>query len=472
MVKLNNILKLLNSNYSKIALSNLIQQIISILTTIVIIKNIGSNDYSQLVYFIAISSTIVMLTSCWVNPFYLREGSIEYNKTNSVSESLTTIIIAVLILISTIAILKEVFEENILSSQKYLLLILIFSSAQILIFICKITFRILENINYYSLISILEKLFFFISILIYFKIKSQYYIENVLLIMVSTYFLVSIIFFFYVIKKISFKKGSKIFYRDYVKNSFYIFLATLIVYFSSFEYLLIIVANSEIKQIITYMSIGMMITNIAYMPIYWLEQLYNPKINVLFNNKQEHDKKEYYNKIVTPLIYIVFIIQIIVLTVINLTDILEYLFDKSFKENIAIVTLIIFTCSTKVIDTLFSIPLLANRKEKEILYFNVVKTIIFIIFLLLLRSNAIYLIYIYLVLCLIQNSYYINLSKKITNNYIYKHEFILVLINAISLLSYILNQSSYYILVILLLYSTYFVTIKYKGLYDGLKNMA
>tara|TARA_B110000483_G_scaffold174671_1_gene206659 strand:+ start:433 stop:1848 length:1416 start_codon:yes stop_codon:yes gene_type:complete len=471
MIIINNILKILTSNYSKIALSNLIQQIISILTTIVIIKNIGSNDYSQLVYFIAISSTIVMLSSCWVNPFYLREGSIEYNKTNSVSESLTTIIIAVLILFSTIAILKEVFEENILSSQKYLFLILIFSSSQILIFISKITFRILENINYYGLISIFEKLFFFISILIYFKIKNQYFIENILLIMVSTYFVVSIIFFFYIIKTISFKKANKIFYRDYVKNSFYIFLATIIVYFSSFEYLIIIIANSEIKEIITYMSIGMMITNIAYMPIYWLEQLYNPKINVLFNSEQEHDKKNYYEKIVTPLIYLVFIIQTIVLIVLNFTDILEYLFDKSFKENIAIVTLIIFTCSTKVIDTLFSIPLLSNRKEKEILYFNIVKTIIFIVFLLL-RSDVIYLIYIYLVLCLIQNFYYINLSKKIISNYIYKHEFILVLINAISLLSYILNQSSYYILVILLLYSTCFVTIKYKGLYNGLKNMS
>jgi O-antigen/teichoic acid export membrane protein len=418
-------------NYQKIAISNIIQQIISILTTILLIKYIGSELYSEVVYFFTIGNTLIIFASCWINPFYIREGSIEYNDNRNLEKTLVSIFVSIIIYFLLLIILKELIIERIINISEFFWLLIIFTLGQVLAIISKNTFRIKKKINAYCMIIILEKLFFFISIIIYFKITVGSKVSDILFISAISYLLIGFLFFFKIKKDISLKLPNKLFLKKYLINSFFIFIATFVVYFSSFEYLIIIIANTSFLKIITYMSIAVMISNIAYMPIYWLEQLSNPKINIIFNNQNNFEKINYYKNIVLPILNIILLIQLLLSIILFNSKILNIIFDSTFQNNINLILLILSTCLTKSIDTLFSMPLLANRKEKKIMFFNITRTIIFLLFFFTDQENIMRLVYVFLCLNLFQNIFYIFESKKIINEYYFLSEALLVIINLI-----------------------------------------
>ncbi|MDC3122934.1 hypothetical protein OA525_01730, partial [Alphaproteobacteria bacterium] len=400
-------------SYQKIAISNIIQQMISIFTTILLIKYIGSELYSEVVYFLTIGNTLIIFASCWINPFYIREGSIEYNNNRNLEKTLVSIFASIIIYFLILIILKELIIERIINVNEFFWLLIIFTLGQVLAIISKNTFRIKKKINDYCMIIILEKLFFFISIFIYFKTMTDNKISDILFITAISYLLIGFIFFFKIKNDISLKLPNKLFLKKYLINSFFIFIATFVVYFSSFEYLIIIIANTSFLKIITYMSIAVMISNIAYMPIYWLEQLSNPKINIIFNNKNNIEKVNYYKNIVLPVLKIILLMQLLISILLFNSKILNIIFDSTFQNYINLILLILSTCLTKSIDTLFSMPLLANRKEKKIMFFNITRSMIFLLFFFTDQENIMRLVYVFLCLNLFQNFFYIFESKKI-----------------------------------------------------------
>ena len=154
------------------------------------------------------------------------------------------------------------------------------------------------------------------------------------------------------------------------------------------------------------MTIAIMISNIAYMPIYWFEQLSNPKINIIFNSNKNDEKINYYKKVVVPILNIILLIQLIISLIIYHSNILNFIFDSSFANYINLIILILSTCLTKSIDTLFSMPLLANRKEKKIMMFNGLRTLIFLFIFFIDKENILRLIYVFLYLNIFQNLFY------------------------------------------------------------------
>ena len=426
-------------NYQKIAISNIFQQIISILTTIILIKNIGSELYSEVVYFLTIGNTLIIFASCWINPFFIREGTLEFENNKNFKESMISIFISITIYLLLLVISKNLIFEKIINNYEFFWLLLIFTLGQVLSIISKNTFRIKKEINTYCVIIILEKLFFFIFIFIYFKITSDNKISEILFITAIAYLLVGSIFFLKIRNDIYLKLPNKFFYKKYLLNSFFIFIATLVVYFSSFEYLIIIIANTDLIKIITYMTIAIMISNIAYMPIYWFEQLSNPKINIIFNSNKNDEKINYYKKVVVPILNIILLIQLIISLIIYHSNILNFIFDSSFANYINLIILILSTCLTKSIDTLFSMPLLANRKEKKIMMFNGLRTLIFLFIFFIDKENILRLIYVFLYLNIFQNLFYIYESKKIVKKYHFLAEFLLISVNLIFISALILK---------------------------------
>lgn len=169
-------------NYQKIAISNIFQQVISILTTIILIKYIGSQLYSEIVYFLTIGNTLIIFATCWINPFFIREGTLEYENKRNLNESIVSILISIIIYFLLLIISKNLITEKIIDIYEFFWLLIIFTLGQVISIISKNTFRIKKEINSYCMIIILEKLFFFICIVIYFSINQSNNLLDILFI--------------------------------------------------------------------------------------------------------------------------------------------------------------------------------------------------------------------------------------------------------------------------------------------------
>ena len=218
-------------NYQKIAISNIFQQIISILTTIILIKNIGSELYSEVVYFLTIGNTLIIFASCWINPFFIREGTLDFKNNKNFKESMISIFISITIYLLLLVISKNLIFEKIINNYEFLAIIFLHWVKYYHHF--KNTFRIKEvYLLYYHNF---RKVIFFIFIFIYFRITSDNKFQKFCYNYNACYWLE----FFLKIRNDIYLKLPNKFYKKYLLNSFY-FIATLVVYFSSFEYLIII----------------------------------------------------------------------------------------------------------------------------------------------------------------------------------------------------------------------------------------
>ena len=83
-------------------------------------------------------------------------------------------------------------------------------------------------------------------------------------------------------------------------------------------------------------------------------------------------------------------------------------------------------------------PLLANRKEK-IMMFNGLRTLIFLFIFFIDKENILRLIYVFLYLNIFQNLFYIYESKKIVKKYHFLAEFLLISVNLIFISALILK---------------------------------
>ena len=163
------------------------------------------------------------------------------------------------------------------------------------------------------------------------------------------------------------------------------------------------------------------------------------KNKYIFNSNKNDEKINYYKKVVVPILNIILLIQLIISLIIYHSNILNFIFDSSFANYINLIILILSTCLTKSIDTLFSMPLLANRKEKKIMMFNGLRTLIFLFIFFIDKENILRLIYVFLYLNIFQNLFYIYESKKIVKKYHFLAEFLLISVNLIFISALILK---------------------------------
>lgn len=392
-----------------------------------------------------------MFLNCWVNPFYIREASLEHNINRKVNKTLSVVLMVFALLIILIFVI-QIIDFKIFIKIDYILLLFFYILSQVLIYICKLTFRIQDKINIYAFVLILEKLFFLVLIIFYFQLTKTIKIEIIIKILSYSYFFIAIIFMYPLLKDFKFKLPYINLLTNYLKSSSYIFFATIFVYFTSYEYLMIILNESDLKIIITYLAIGYMFSNFIYMPVYWLEQLISPKINIIFNSGNNIYKIKYYKDICLYFLNFTYLIQLILINLFTNSNILELLFDETFIKNIYYVIIIIFVSTTKLIDTLFSIPIFARKLEKKILLFNIFKVTIFLYFYLFLNVSKDDLIIIFILLSFLQNFYYLFLNLKLVNNYFFYNEIFYLLVNIFGLFLFLYTNFFIFFSVIISFY--------------------
>ena len=97
-----------------ISSSNILQQIFTFFVTLLIIKLYGPEMYGEYIIIIALTNLLIMFTNPTLNPFFVREGSKEYNYKKKVSDSFSLVIIFNFCLISFL-ILSIDYLSNIIT---------------------------------------------------------------------------------------------------------------------------------------------------------------------------------------------------------------------------------------------------------------------------------------------------------------------------------------------------------------------
>lgn len=401
-------------NYSMIAISNIAQQLISIVSTMLLVKTFGSSEYSIYVFFISLTNSIIFFSNSWINPFFMREGSIEFDQTDKTTESLKIILLFASFL--TIILLVVINFINLGFDNTYIkYLVIFFSMSNILFVIQKTYFRISDKIKSYCLLVLSEKGLLLISLLIVITFFKKLNLNSFILL--STIFLsafsIIILFKLISINKIGFKIKKDLF-LSYLKHSGTIFLASVVVYFTNFDFLIIFTSiELQNNEILGYLNIGLLITNLLYMPIFWFEQIYNPKINILIIKSDEELTKAYFNELVIALFSLSMIIELISIFLLKETSLLKILLNEDFEKNNFFILLMVFMTVYRSYDTLLSIPLFAKKKEIYFLGFNIFRLILFIALLAIFKDKLLLILLSFVCLSFIQSLAY-SIFTKIT----------------------------------------------------------
>ena len=404
-------------NYSMIAISNIAQQLISIVSTMLLVKTFGSSEYSIYVFFISLTNSIIFFSNSWINPFFMREGSFEFDKTGEISESLKILLNFILIINIVLLIIITSIELNFENNAiKYL--VIFFSMSNIIFVILKTFYRISDKIKSYCLLVLSEKGFFLIAVLIiiFFFRTTNMNLFLYLITFFSTTFSLILLIKLIKLNKINFKLKKDLL-LSYLKHSGIIFIASIVVYFTTFDFLIIFTSlELQNKEIIGYLNIGLLITNLLYMPVFWIEQIFNPKINILVIKNNKKLIKKYFSDVVIALLSLSMIIELITIVIIKETNLLGILLNDDFKNNNFYILLMIFITVYRSYDTLLSIPLFAKKKEVFFLGFNIIKLALFLLFLTIFKNNTLLILLSFVSLSFVQSIAY-SIFTKITFSY-------------------------------------------------------
>lgn len=391
-------------NLSSISISNILQQILTILITFLLLKFYGAEQYSNYVILLSSVNLILLVINPSINPYLLREASKEYSKKNIIDNSFTItasfILIILFFFFITFNFLNQKFEF-INQDYKYSLIYLFI--ALILINISKVISRITNKIKIYFYATLCEKAVFIILIIFfYFLFENKnitILIENFTIVFLSF----SILIFYQLRSKIKINLDQNVLsYKKFYNSISYLYLSTLLFFFINQHYLILLINKTyNDSYMIASLGVAFLIVNMIYFPIYWFEQnyahQYYKKIikydKIIFNN--------YFKKFAYFLSLITVSLSSIIILLIDILPVLD-LFSPVFSDYKSIIISIILIIFSFLLDTILAIPVYAIKKEKYIFLSLFIRFILFYIFVYF-KLEPTLLIFTYICLAYLQN---------------------------------------------------------------------
>lgn len=370
-----------------------------------LLKHYGAEEYSYYVILLSTANLLLLLTNPPINPYFVREASIEYSNLKIIKNSFSILIFSLSIILLIIIFLFDDLNNylNFIDiSYKRSLFFFIFSL--LLINILKIVSRVTNQIIIYFWSTLVEKLtllvliFYFILFSRNSNISNLIEIYTLIILLISLSLIISIKSYFKIIFKINTS-----FYKKFFGSISYIYLSTFLFFFIN-QYYLIIIMKNLFKDNILVSSLGFsfLIINMLYFPIYWFEQNYSHQY---YNKIKKFDStifNNYFKKFGYFLSIFISLLVSFTLLSIDIFPILE-IFSNEFAQYKMIMFSIVLILFSFVLDTILSIPIYAIKKEKYIFFSLLIRFVIFYIFLNTSIFSPISLVFLYVILAYLQN---------------------------------------------------------------------
>ena len=394
-----------NSNITNllfISSSNIIQQFLSILVTIFLIKFYGVENYGSYIALVSIINLISLFINPILNPYFLREGSLEFIQKKYLKKTFSISILSISILIFIFIFFFNFINNKFnFINNKFNVILILFLISLILISLLKIISRITNRIKIYSLVTLLEKFILAIVMLIYFFLNHFDF-----LVILKTYSIIllsiSILLLFLFRDQILFTIKLKDIFLVFYKSLSYLYISAFVFFFINQHYLILLIkSNTNNNILIATIGFAFLIVNMIYFPVYWLEQNYSQKYYKKITSFNKNNFDVYFNKFGYLITSTVIIISSIVLLIIYYSNILK-IFDVNFYYGKELICLIILLSLSVCLDTILATPVFAIKEEKIILISLICRFILFYLFFYF-NKNPLSLIYAYVLLCYFQN---------------------------------------------------------------------
>lgn len=449
-------------NFISIGISNLFSQVLGFLIVILLTKNLETIYYGNFILFIAIGNSLILFLEPLITPFILKQGVIEYDSKKNLSNTIGIFIryssISIIFILFIFFLIPEKFVELKILYRFYCSIYFI---CLIILIVSKLIFRISNNLKLYNLFIFLDK-FLLLSIILVFLYFNFLSYHHLIISLLLVNFLVAGISLFFVFKITDLNIFSIECKNSYLKTIKYMSFSTILTFIITNEYF-IVFANilTNDKKIIASIGISFFIVASLLAPIFWLEQLINPKLNLFVTKKNTDSLYYFYNQILTAICIIYsFIIYLGIFLIVN-TEILAFIFSEDIFENRYILSLLMFQILLNILNSFVSINIFANNDEGIILKSSIIRFLIFIILLIYFKEFKILLFayifsyYIYVVYLLYCSNRYI--SKNYNLYILLGINFLCFLSMFIYEISRVANFTLIFMSILILIYLIYYL---------------
>jgi O-antigen/teichoic acid export membrane protein len=378
-----------------IAAGSIIQQILSIIIFMILTRHLGAEGYGMLAAALALAISIHNFSCNWMEPYIVRTGAkqvFHYNKLGDVY-LITTIISFILILLGLvlITVLKSFKIGNIqiyggISLLTMLLLGLFFLN------LLRTGLEATQSFRGYGYSLWSDKIFYLAAVLVLFfydvlESHTALYANAIGMLLVAILGLV-----FFMKTHLSLDIKSFFHWQDFFKSTSPVLLTTIIVYFSSYPFVILLVGNLSGLEQAAFISVAFIITGLMLQPITWMTPTFLPKFTVAIESGNQKVLRDQIEKLLFPFVILYSIAVIIFIIFTISTPIIPVLLGEDFRHGISVMVLIICTVVPKLIHLLIIQMLYARHQEMLILMASLAASISFISIAFLFSDSQLFLI--------------------------------------------------------------------------------
>lgn len=364
-----------------IAVGSIAQQILSIIIFIILTRHLGAEGYGMVAAALALAISIHDFSCNWMQPYIVRTGArqvFHYNKLGDVY-IITTIISFILMLLGLVIITFlesfKIVNIHIYGGVSLLMMLLL---GLFFLNLLRTGLEATQSFRGYGYSLWLDKIFYLAAVLVLFfygqlDSKSALYANAIGMLLVA---ILGLLYF----ANTHISRHIKPFFRwqEFFKSTSPVLLTTIIVYFSSYPFVILLVGNLSGMEQAAFISVAFILSGLMLQPITWMTPTFLPKFTIAIESGNQKVLRDQIEKVLFPFVILYSIAVIIFIIIAISTPIIPILLGEDFRNGIPVIVLIICTVVPKLIHLLIIQMLYARNQEVLILIASLAGSLSFI----------------------------------------------------------------------------------------------
>jgi len=364
-----------------IAIGSITQQILSIIIFLILTRHLGAEGYGMVAAALALATSIHNFSCNWMQPYIVRTGAkqvFHYNKLGDVY-LITTIISFILMLLGLMIItVLESFKIGNLQIYGGISLLIILLLGLFFLNLLRTGLEATQSFRGYGYSLWIDKIFYLAAVLILFfygllESQTALYANAIGMLLVAILGLV-----YFVKTHLNLHIKSFFRWQDFFKSTSPVLLTTIIIYFSSYPFVILLVGNLSGLEQAAFISVAFILSGLMLQPIKWMTPTFLPKFTIAIESGNQKVLRDQIEKVLFPFVILYSIAVIIFIIFTISTPIIPILLGEDFRNAIPVIVLIICTVVPKLIHLLIIQMLYARHQEMLILIASLAGSLSFI----------------------------------------------------------------------------------------------
>ncbi len=373
-----------------IAVGSIIQQLLSIVIFMLLTRHLGAAGYGIVAAALALATTLYNFSALWMTPYMVRAGTkqiLYHAKLGDVFviSGLLSFCLSIIGLLSLI--LLEDFKIVNLQIYGELPLLMTLLAGLFFLNLFRFGLQSTQSFRGYGYSLWMDKILYLPAIVVLF-FYGQLESESALYANAFSMLLVAILgIVYFIITHVSLHVKS-FRWHEFFKATMPILLATIALYFSSPQFVILLVGNLFSVEQAGFVGVAFILYGFFIQPIHWLTPTLLPKFTLAMECGDKALLQKHIEKLVFPFA-ILYALGIIVFIMVAIsTPIIPYLVGDDFRTGIPIITLIMVSVVPEVLHILMIPMLYARQQETLIFVANLAGSLSFLLIVMLFSDSS------------------------------------------------------------------------------------